>query len=96
MKINKKQKVEEPLYVVSSTNQQLLNYKAYKMEPNEKMLYFLAAFIVGAVVGFIFYGGIGKDEFGQSTVLTYILNVVVIGRIDHGKSFFADKKSTNN
>ncbi|MGN0548723.1 MAG: type II secretion system F family protein [Acutalibacteraceae bacterium] len=95
MKINKKQKVEEPLYVVSSTNQQLLNYKAYKMEPNEKMLYFLAAFIVGAVVGFIFYGGIGKDEFGQSTVLTYILNVVVmvLAGLTTGKVFLPIRKA---
>ena len=42
----KKQKEEEPLFVLSKTNQQLLNYKAYKMEANEKMLYFLIAFIV--------------------------------------------------
>lgn len=95
MKIFKKQKDEEPLYVVSSTNQQLLNYKAYKMEPNEKMLCFLAAFIVGAFVGYIFYGGIGKDEFGQSTVLTYILNVVVMVLVGFttGKVFLPIRKA---
>ena len=61
----KKQKEEEPLFVLSKTNQQLLNYKVYKMEANEKMLYFLIAFIVGAFVGFVFYGGLAKDEFGH-------------------------------
>lgn len=95
MKKDKKQKVEEPLYVVSSTNQQLLNYKAYKMEPNEKMLYFLAAFIVGAFVGFIFYGGLAKDEYGRATVLTYILDaaVMVIVGLVTGKMFLPIRKA---
>jgi tight adherence protein B len=35
------------------------------------------AFIVGAAVGYLFYGGIGKDEFGEPTTLTYILNIVI-------------------
>lgn len=95
MKKDKKQKVEEPLYVVSSTNQQLLNYKAYKMEPNEKMLYFLAAFIVGAFVGFIFYGGLAKDEYGRATVWTYVLDaaVMVIVGLVTGKMFLPIRKA---
>ena len=77
----KKQKEEEPLFVLSKTNQQLLNYKVYKMEANEKMLYFIIAFIVGAFVGFVFYGGLAKDEFGKATVWTYILDVVVMALV---------------
>ena len=35
------------------------------------------AFAVGAAVGYLFYGGIGKDEFGQPTMLTWILNITI-------------------
>ena len=73
----KEKKVMEPQYYMSATNIPTYNYKVYYMKPIEKVLYFLLAFTVGAVVGYLFYGGIGKDEFGQATVLTYILNVVI-------------------
>ena len=32
---------------------------------------------MGAAVGYLFYGGIGKDEFGQPTTLTYVLNTLI-------------------
>ena len=35
------------------------------MKFSEKVLYFLLAFVAGAAVGLLFYGGIGKDEFGH-------------------------------
>ncbi|MBO5447949.1 MAG: type II secretion system F family protein [Ruminococcus sp.] len=56
---------------------QTLNYKVYYMKPLEKIIYFIIAFAVGAAVGYLFYGGIGKDEFGQPTKLTYTLNVII-------------------
>ena len=40
-------------------------------------IYFLLAFAVGAACGYLFYGGIGKDEFGDPTQITKILNIVI-------------------
>ena len=73
----KKKSVQDPEYYISATNMPTLNYKVYYMKPLEKMLTFLAAFIAGAFVGYLFYGGIGKDEFGQPTTLTWILNITI-------------------
>lgn len=74
----KKSKVEqEPQYYLSATNVPTYNYRVYYMKPVEKILYFLLAFVVGAAVGYLFYGGIGKDEFGQPTMLTYILDITI-------------------
>ena len=78
MALFKKKKVElEPQYYLSATNMQTLNYKVYYMKPMEKLAYFLLAFAVGAAVGYLFYGGIGKDEFGNPTTLTWILNILI-------------------
>lgn len=75
---NKKEEQEkEPQYYTSMTNIQTLNYKVYYMGIVEKILYFLLAFIAGAVCGYLFYGGIGKDEFGEATTVTKILNIVI-------------------
>lgn len=74
----KKEKVEkEPQYYLSATNIPTYNYKVYYMKPLEKVLYFILAFAVGAAVGYLFYGGIGKDEFGNPTMLTHTLNIVI-------------------
>ena len=70
----KEKKPVEPQYYRSATNLPAYNYKVYHMKPLEKALYFLAAFVVGAAVGYLFYGGIGVDEFGNPTTLTWILN----------------------
>ncbi len=69
--------VQEPEYFVSATNMPTLNYRVYYMKPMEKFLTFLLAFVVGALVGYLFYGGIGKDEFGQPTMLTWVLNISI-------------------
>ena len=72
----KKEKKEvEPQYYMSATNIPTYNYNVYHMSKKEKILYFIVAFVVGAAVGYLFYGGIGKDEFGQSTTTTYALNI---------------------
>jgi len=73
----KKEKVLEPQYYVSATNMPTYNYKVYYMSGLEKVLYFLLAFACGAVVGYLFYGGIGKDEFGNPTMLTWILDITI-------------------
>lgn len=53
------------------------NYKVYYLKPVEKVLYFLLAFAVGALVGYLFYGGLAKDEFGQPTTTTWVLNIII-------------------
>lgn len=74
----KKNKEElEPQYYLSATNIPTYNYKVYYMKKIEKILYFILAFAVGAAVGYLFYGGIGKDEFGQPTAITKVLNVLI-------------------
>lgn len=78
MALFKKKNVElEPEYYQSATNMKTMNYKVYYMKPIEKLLYFLLAFAAGAAIGYLFYGGIGKDEFGNPTKLTRILNVLI-------------------
>ncbi len=74
----KKNIQEEPLYEVSGTNRQMINYKVYKLSANEKTLYFLLAFVIGAAVAYLFYGGIGKDEYGKATMITYICDIVIM------------------
>lgn len=74
--MKKKQRV--PLYEVSGTNRKMINYRVYQMTADEKLLYFLLAFVVGAGVAYLFYGGIGKDPYGDPTVITYILDVVIM------------------
>lgn len=69
-----KNKEKEPQYYLSKTGIQALNYRVMYISPIMKMVYFLAAFAVGAAIGYLFYGGIGKDEYGRATTLTYILN----------------------
>ncbi len=73
----KKEQVLEPEFYTSATNMPTLNYKVYYMKPLEKALTFLIAFIVGAAVGYLFYGGIGKNEFGDPTTITWILNITI-------------------
>lgn len=85
----KEKKVLEPQYFMSATNVQVLNYKVYYMSFVEKLLYFMLAFIVGACVAYLFYGGIGKDAYGNPTKITWILNITIpsIVGIVAGKMF---------
>lgn len=69
----------EPQWFTSVTNLPTYNYKVYYMSKLEKILYFLLAFVIGAVVGYLFYGGLGRDEFGQRTTLSWILDISIPG-----------------
>lgn len=73
-----KNEEKEPQYCKSATNIRTLNYRVYVMTPLEKILYSVLAFAVGAMVGYLFYGGIGVDEYGRPTVITYVLNTVIM------------------
>lgn len=75
----KKKNVErEPEILYSATNQPVPNYKVYYLKKNEKILWGLIAFIIGAAVAYLFYGGIGKDSYGEPTMVTYVLNVILM------------------
>ena len=73
----KEKQEKEPKYYMSATNIKVLNYKVYYMSNLEKIIYFLIAFIVGAAIGYLFYGGLAKDEYGNATTATYILNIII-------------------
>lgn len=73
----KKKKEKEPQYYMSATNMPVMNYNVYHFSKLETIGYFFVAFLVGAAVGYLFYGGIGKDEFGQPTTITYVLNILI-------------------
>lgn len=74
--MSKKNQQIEPQYITSVLNNQMLNYKVYYMSFREKLIYFLLTFVVGGVVGLIFYGGLFKSE-GEATTATAISNLVV-------------------
>lgn len=77
-KKNKKEKQPlEPQYYMSPTQIPTLNYKVYYMSVVEKVIYFALAFLVGYMVGYLFYGGIGKDEYGNPTMVTRVLDILI-------------------
>ena len=94
--MGKKKKVIEPEYITSPIGTLLLNYKTYVMSKKQKMLYSLIGFLIGAVIGYIFFGGMFKDESGASTNATLIANIVVltIGGLVGRKFFVVYKKSS--
>lgn len=67
----------EPQWFTSVTNLPTYNYKVYYMSKLEKVLYFLLAFAIGAAVGYLFYGGLARDEFGERTTLSWILDISI-------------------
>ena len=64
------------------------------MSANEKALYFVLAFVIGAAVAYLFYGGIGKDDYGKATIVTYICDIVIMTVIGFvaGKLFMPIRK----
>ena len=84
----KKNTQAESLYEISGTNRKMINYKVYKMTANEKALYFILAFVIGAAVAYLFYGGIGKDEYGKATTVTYICDIVIMAIVGFAAARF--------
>ena len=76
----KKNEPKEPKYYPSPLNNEMLNYKVYYMSVGEKILYFLLTFVLGGLVGYVFYGGLFKYD-GEATTATYISNVVVFAAV---------------
>lgn len=75
MKTKKKEK--QPQYYVSLVNTPARNYYVYYLSLLEKIAYFLIAFVVGALIGYLFYGGLAIDQLGNATSLTHKLNAIV-------------------
>jgi len=74
----KEKKQKEPEYLQSMINTKALNYRVYYMKPGEKLAYALISFIGGALVGYLFYGGLGRDADGNPTIITHVLNLIVM------------------
>lgn len=75
-----KGKKAQPQYYLSRINTQVLNYNVYVMNRSEKMLYTLVLFVVGGIVGLIFYGGLFSKD-GVATFATTISNIVVFALV---------------
>jgi len=80
---------EEPEFLMSVLNTPVYNYGIYNLKKKEKMISFALAFVAGAFVGYVFYGGIGVDSYGEPTMLTHICNVVLcsVAGFLFGKAF---------
>lgn len=77
--MGKKKNIErEPEILYSATNQPVHNYRVYYLKKGEKILWGIIAFVVGAAVAYLFYGGIGKDAYGEPTILTYVMNAIMM------------------
>lgn len=72
-----KKKEKEAAYYLSETNMRVINYRVYQMSRMEKTLYTLIAFGAGAAVGYLFYGGLAKDIYGNATTVTHVLNILI-------------------
>lgn len=72
-----KKKEKEPAYYMSATQMKVSNYRVYKMSFWEQLVYSILVFGIGAVAGYLFYGGLAIDEYGSPTTMTYILNIVI-------------------
>ena len=68
-------KEREPKYIPSPLNNNMINYKEYYMGANEKIGYSLLIFVIGGLVGLVFYGGLFKSD-GDETLATHISNAI--------------------
>lgn len=79
----KAKKAEVSQWTTNPLNETVLDYHYYEMTKSEKILYFVAAFLIGGVVSQFFYGGLFQED-GVPTMLTYISNAaafVVVGLV---------------
>lgn len=66
----------KPKYVLSPLNNKMLNYSVYYMSFKQKIIFACLEFIIGGLVGLVFYGGLFKSE-GEDTTATLISNIAV-------------------
>ncbi|MBR2048759.1 MAG: type II secretion system F family protein [Oscillospiraceae bacterium] len=73
----RKPKKEQPQqYLLSPLNNPMLNYRVYVMGKSEKTLVRLVAFLLGGIVGLVFYGNLFMRD-GVPTTMTHISNGAV-------------------
>lgn len=76
---DKKQKKEKaPMYLKTLMNTEIVNYQTYYLSVAETIMYFLLAFSVGGIVGYVFFGNLVLDEDRNATTMTVLLNLLVI------------------
>lgn len=75
----KKQKEVKPEYVRALDNSAAYNYDVYNIKTGEKIVLFIVALAIGSALGYLFYGGLAKDELGEPTTTTYVLNILFCG-----------------
>lgn len=70
-------KKEKPLqYINSPLNNPMLNYKVYIMGKFESFIVKFVSFVIGGLVGLVFFSGLFKKD-DHATTATYIADVVV-------------------
>lgn len=74
----KKKKEKLPKYLKTLMNTEIVNYQIYYLNIAEKIFYFLLAFAVGGIVGYVFFGNLALDQEGNATAMTLVLNVLVV------------------
>ena len=72
----KKKKEVEPAFINSPLNNPMKNYRVYTMGKAESILVKVISFVIGGLVGLIFFSGLFKND-GYPTLATYISDVVV-------------------
>jgi len=69
---------KEPQWLRSPINTQVYNYRVYHLTAGERLLYGLVAFVVAGAVGYLFFGGLGKDADGMRTTTTNVVDTIVV------------------
>lgn len=71
----KKEKTKEPRTIPSLLNNPMTNYRTFFLNSKQKLFWTLLIFVLGGIVGLVFYGGMFKKE-GEATIATYISNSI--------------------
>lgn len=66
-----------PQYVMSQLNTPMLNYRVYVIPAQKKIMLILGLFVIGGLLGQVFYGNLFLNSDGEMTKASYISNFVV-------------------
>ena len=66
-----------PQYVMSQLNTPMLNYRVYVIPTQKKIMLILGLFMIGGLLGQVFYGNLFLNSDGEMTKASYISNFVV-------------------